>query len=122
MPQAVCGRICAIALRGRACAASGRVARRARRVCPVGTARALVQANPPDWPYLRKNGLPTLSSTDRRIEASALDRPEENDQETGMTNRQSAACARAADARPATVSRIAVGAPCGVAAATVSED
>lgn len=39
-----------------------------------------------------------------------------------MTNRQSAACARAADARPATVSRIATGAPCGVAAATVSED
>ncbi|MDN7474691.1 hypothetical protein [Burkholderia multivorans] len=119
MPQAVCGRICAIALRGRACAGSGRAARRARL---TDTARALVQANPPDWPYLRKNGLPTLSSTDRRIEASALDRPEENDQETGMTNRQSAACARAADARPATVSRIAADAPCGVAAATVSED
>ncbi|WP_181155354.1 hypothetical protein [Burkholderia multivorans] len=119
MPQAVCGRICAIAVRGRACAGSSRVARRARL---IDTARALVQANPPDWPYLRKNGLPTLSSTDRRIEASALDRPEENDQETGMTNRQSAACARAADARPATVSRIAVGAPCGVADATVSED
>ncbi|MBU9610952.1 hypothetical protein KTE96_04340 [Burkholderia multivorans] len=122
MPQAVRGRIRAIAVRDRACAASGRVARRARRICRAGTVRALVQANPPDWPYLRKNGLPTLSSTDRRIEASALDRPEENDQETGMTNRQSAACARAADARPATVSRIAAGAPCGVAAATVSED
>ncbi|WP_310669445.1 hypothetical protein [Burkholderia multivorans] len=119
MSQPACGRICAIAVRGRACAGSGRVARRA---CRAGTGRALVQANPPDWPYLRKNGLPTLSSTDRRIEASALDRPEENDQETGMTNRQSVACARAADARPATVSRIAAGAPCGVAAATVSED
>ncbi|WP_174901059.1 hypothetical protein [Burkholderia pseudomultivorans] len=81
----------------------------------------LVQANPPDWPYLPKNGLPTLGSTDRRIEASALDRPEENDQETGMTNRQSAAFVRPANARPATVSRIAACTPCGATRASVSE-
>ncbi|WP_455731979.1 hypothetical protein, partial [Burkholderia stabilis] len=82
---------------------------------------ALVQANPVHWPYLRKIGLPTLSSTDRRIEASAHDRPEENDQETGMTYRQSAASARAADTRPASVSRIASRARCGAAGTLASE-
>ncbi|MDW9248021.1 FAD dependent oxidoreductase domain protein [Burkholderia cepacia] len=81
----------------------------------------LVQANPAHWPYLPKNGLPTLSSTDRRIEASAHDRPEENDQETGMTNRQSAAFARSASVRPASVSRIASRARCGAAGKPASE-
>ncbi|AIO36063.1 hypothetical protein DM39_3849 [Burkholderia cenocepacia] len=39
-----------------------------------------------------------------------------------MTNRQSAAFVRPANARPATVSRIAACTPCGATRASVSED
>jgi hypothetical protein len=54
--------------------------------CLAKGAQTLVQANPCHWFYLREIGLPTLSSTARRIETAACEH-NENDQEIGMANR-----------------------------------